>query len=116
MHSLNEELISSNHQLQTKVEQLEVLNDDISNLVNSTHLATLFLDPQLRIQRFTPSATAILNVLPVDIGRPVTDIVQKVGDPATTEDAWQVLKSLLPSQKTLEGAEAKCGCVKSAPT
>lgn len=101
MHSLNEELISANNQLQGKVEQLEALNDDMTNLINSTNVATLFLDRDLRIQWFTPAITAILNLLPGDVGRPITDIVQKVIDPELLEDARNVLHSLTSVERAL---------------
>ncbi len=73
LQSLNEELATVNSQLQDKLEELETANNDISNLLFSTNIATLFLDSELRIKRFTPALKELLNVLPADIGRSVSD-------------------------------------------
>jgi len=80
LQSLNEELSTVNNQLQTKVEELEVSNNDRANLLSSTEIGTLFLDGDRRIKGFTPAITKLLNVIPGDIGRPVTDISLKIID------------------------------------
>jgi two-component system, chemotaxis family, CheB/CheR fusion protein len=72
LQSLNEELNTTNNQLQAKVEELEVRTNDLNNLLNSSDVATLFLNRSLCIRWFTPSMKALLELLPSDIGRPIS--------------------------------------------
>ena len=71
LQSVNEELTTVNSQLQEKVEQLDTANSDMANLLKSTQIATLFLDSELRIKFFTPAMTRVLNLIPSDMGRPL---------------------------------------------
>jgi len=66
MQSLNEELQTVNHELQAKVDELSQANNDMKNLLNSTDIATLFLDEALHVRRFTPQATRIIKLIPGD--------------------------------------------------
>ncbi len=104
LQSLNEELSTVNNQLQEKVEELEAANDDFSNLLASTDMATIFLDTQLRIKRFTPATVRVLNVIPTDAGRPLSDIVCKVDDPHLIDEARNVLEKLIPLDAEVSGA------------
>ena len=76
LQSVNEELTTVNHELKSSVEDLSRANADLNNLMASTDIGTIFLDRQLRIHRFTPSAQKIFNLLPADMGRPLSDITQ----------------------------------------
>ena len=87
-----------NAQLQTKIDEVERASDDLSNLLTSTNIATVFLDPQLRIRRFTPAATRLFTLIPSDVGRPLADIAQKFADPKLLDDAQAVLQHLAPRQ------------------
>ncbi|HZE12927.1 MAG TPA: PAS domain S-box protein, partial [Chthoniobacterales bacterium] len=98
LQSVNEELITVNNELKNNVEELSRINADLNNLMASTDIATIFLDRQLRIQRFTPSAQKIFNLIPADLGRPLADITHRLSYPGLISDAEQVLKEL----KTLE--------------
>ena len=98
LQSLNEELGTVNAQLQTKIDEVERASDDLSNLLTSTNIATVFLDPQLRIRRFTPAATRLFTLIPSDVGRPLADIAQKFADPKLLDDAQAVLQHLAPRQ------------------
>jgi two-component system CheB/CheR fusion protein len=75
MQSLNEELNTVNSELQNKVESLSETNDDMQNLLNSTDIATIFLDCNLKIKRFTRQAKNIIKLIDSDIGRPLEDLV-----------------------------------------
>jgi two-component system CheB/CheR fusion protein len=102
IQSINEELHTVNVQLSTKVEQLDRSNSDIKNLFESTKVATVFLDPFLIIRSFTPEIANIYNLIPSDIGRPLTDIVSRLSYPTLREDVQAVLRTLQPIEKRVE--------------
>ncbi len=95
MQSLNEELQTVNVELQSKVSDFIKANDDMKNLLNSTEVATLFLDKELNIRRFTDPVTHIFKLRISDIGRPFTDLVSNLQYPEIGLHARQVLKSLI---------------------
>ncbi len=99
LQSLNEELTTVNNQLQEKVHELESANNDITNLLNCTDIATVFLDLECRIKRFTPAATQLFNFVGSDLGRPLGDITARFIDPDLLTDAQLVLRQLNPHEK-----------------
>ncbi|HEV7814135.1 MAG TPA: chemotaxis protein CheB, partial [Janthinobacterium sp.] len=99
MQSLNEELYTVNAELQSKVDDLSLVNSDMKNLLNSTDIATIFLDSGLRIRRFTTPATQIYKLIPSDLRRPLSDIVNDLDYPGLEADAQEVLRSLVFSEK-----------------
>jgi two-component system CheB/CheR fusion protein len=101
MQSLNEELQTVNAELQSKVEDLSRASNDMKNLLNSTDIATVFLDGALRVRRFTHSATRIIKLIPGDVGRPLSDIASDLNYPALQQDAAEVLRSLNFSEKEI---------------
>lgn len=106
MSALNEELQTLNAELQLKVDELAQVNDDMQNLLNSTDIATLFLDRELRIKRFTEQARRVVRLLSSDVGRPIADLVSQVRYDTLTDDARRVLESLQPHEaemQTLDG-------------
>lgn len=92
LQSLNEELTALNGQLQETLERQRTTSDDLQNVLYSTDVATLFLDSDLKIRFFTPSTRALFNLIPGDIGRPLSDLVALAADPRLTEDAHAVLE------------------------
>ena len=94
MQSLNEELQTVNSELQSKINDLTQVNNDMKNLLNSTEIATLFLDKKLNIRRFTDPVVKIFNIRTADIGRPYTDIVNNLQYQRMEEDAHAVLNDL----------------------
>jgi two-component system CheB/CheR fusion protein len=95
MQSLNEELQTVNHELQAKVDELSRSNNDMKNLLNSTDIATLFLDGDLNVRRFTTPTTKIIKLIPGDAGRPITDITTNLDYTDLATDAREVLRTLV---------------------
>jgi two-component system CheB/CheR fusion protein len=102
MQSMNEELQTVNHELQAKVDELSRTSDDMKNLLNSTDIATLFLDDALLVRRFTTQTTKVIKLIPSDVGRPITDIVTTMDYPELAENARQVLKTLAFVEKQVK--------------
>jgi len=99
LQSVNEELATVNAELQTKVADLSRANNDLNNLLAGTGIATIFVDHRLRILRFTPTASAIINLILSDVGRPVGHIVSNlVGYNRLVADAQAVLDTLIPKE------------------
>ena len=99
LQSVNEELSTVNTELQIKMLDLTRLNNDMNNLLSGTGIATLFVDHQLRILRFTPTASEIINLIPADAGRPVAHIVSNlVGYDRLVADTQSVLDTLIPKE------------------
>ena len=107
LQSLNEELSTTNGQLESKIAELEAANNDLDNLLISTDIATLFLDTELRIRRFTPAATGLFNLIPSDIGRPLADVAQKFTDPTLLSDAAAVLRDEMPPNVEVSGHDGR---------
>lgn len=95
MQSLNEELTTVNAEMQSKVEDLARTNDDMQNLLNSTEVATLFLDSDLHIKRYTEQARRLIKLIQTDIGRPVGDLVSNVVYDRLIPDCREVLRTLV---------------------
>lgn len=94
LQSLNEELTSINAELEDKVAELEAANDDLSNLFSSTDIATVFLDTDLCIRRFTSRTTDLFRIRDADVGRPLEDITRKIDDPGLIGDIRNALERL----------------------
>jgi two-component system CheB/CheR fusion protein len=104
LQSLNEELQTVNAELQSKVEELSAAHDDMRNLMNSTEVATIFVDNHLRIRRFTPEATKIVNLIQTDIGRPLEHVVSNLEYGNMIADLNDVLKKLTPKEVEVQTA------------
>lgn len=103
LQSVNEELATVNAELEIKVADLSRANNDMNNLFAGTGVAILFVDHQLRITRFTPTATRLIKLIQTDIGRPVGDIVSNLIDYTDlTEDVQGVLGDLLPREHEVQ--------------
>jgi len=101
MQSMNEELQTVNHELQSKVDELSLASNDMKNLLNSTDIATLFLDETLQVGRFTTQTSKIIKLIPGDMGRPITDITSTLLYPTLAEEAREVLRTLVFTEKTV---------------
>jgi two-component system CheB/CheR fusion protein len=101
MQSLNEELQTVNIELQRKVDDYIRINNDLKNLLDSTNIATLFLDRNLNIRQFTAQATNVFKLILSDIGRPFTDIAHNLNYPGISQDAHDVLLTLTAIEKDI---------------
>ena len=102
LQSLNEELQTVNAELQTKMDELARANDDMQNLLDSTAIATLFLDRDLRIKRFTNQAREIIRLVAGDVGRSIDDIVSHLRYDRLIADARRVLETLTPHEAEVQ--------------
>ena len=115
MQSLNEELQAMNAELQRKMGDYVQAKNDMENLYNSSQIATLFLDKKLNIRRFTEKMTGIIKMRNTDIGRPFTDLVSNLHYKEIESDVQQVLKTLIPIEKSIDTIDGKFFDVKITP-
>ena len=97
--STNEELSTVNQELKSKVDELWHANSDLHNLMGASAIATVFLDRELRITRYTSTAVPLFNLIPGDLGRPLTDLSHRLDYPDLRHDAAQVLAQLVPTER-----------------
>ncbi|MGE5303065.1 MAG: chemotaxis protein CheB [Alphaproteobacteria bacterium] len=98
MQSLNEELTTVNAELQSKVDDLSQTNDDMQNLLNSTDIATVFLDNDLNIKRFTEKTPSLVTLRPSDVGRPISELASNLETDDLIVLCRMVLKTLVPKE------------------
>jgi two-component system CheB/CheR fusion protein len=115
MQSMNEELQTVNAEQLSKMDELTWINSDMKNLLNSTEIVTVFLDNELRVRRFTPGADKLFSLLPGDVGRPLSDIVSALLYPEMTEEAREVLRTLVFSEKQIVTSDGRWFLVRIMP-
>jgi two-component system, chemotaxis family, CheB/CheR fusion protein len=101
LQSVNEELNTLNAELSKKVDELELLYGDLQNLFQSTQIATIFLDRESRIARFTPAATAVFRLADGDVGRPLSDFAARFDAQDVPQEVTRVLETLAPVERTI---------------
>ncbi len=94
LQSVNEELLTVNQELKHKVDEISQSNNDLQNLMSSTEIGTIFVDRDLCVRRYTPSAQSIFNLIPADIGRPLAHVTHKLAYEQLIHDAASVLETL----------------------
>ncbi|MFV3131954.1 chemotaxis protein CheB, partial [Niveispirillum sp. KHB5.9] len=102
LQSLNEELTALNSQLHETLERQRTTANDLQNVLYSTDVATIFLDPRLAIRFFTPATRSLFSILPGDVGRPLADLSSLAADGALIADAQSVLRSCVPMEREIE--------------
>ena len=108
MQSINEELATVNTELQAKVAELSRANNDMNNLLAGTGIGSVFIDHRLRILRFTPAASAIINLIATDVGRPVGHLVSNlVGYNQLVADAQEVLATLVTREVDVQTQDGR---------
>ncbi len=107
LRSLNEELSTVNSQLKEKIDQLQSANDDVKNFFSSTDLPTIFLDPDLKIQRYTPAAEQLLKMGPRDLNRPIYSLGRELVDEDLTNECKAVLQNFQPIRKEKQSYDGR---------
>ena len=107
LQSSNEELETVNFELNRKVTELDHANSYLQNLLNSTQVATIFLDSELHIRNFTPAAGSVFRLIAGDIGRPITDLAAQFADVGLVDDIKEVLRTLATRERDLAGAQGR---------
>lgn len=99
MQSLNEETITVNSELNSKIEQLNLVQSDLKNLLDNVNAGTLFLDYQLRIRSYTRDAVKVYRLIASDMGRPLGDITANLVGNTLLDDLHRVLETLIPCER-----------------
>ncbi|QDU10873.1 chemotaxis protein CheB [Gimesia aquarii] len=107
LHSVNEELYTVNTEHQRKIGELTLANNDLSNLMMSSNIGTIFLDRDLRIRRFTPSISSAFHVLEQDVGRPIEHIAYNLETPNLMESIRSVLEEEIMVESEVKSNEGK---------
>ncbi|BEQ16012.1 ATPase [Desulfoferula mesophila] len=107
LQSMNEELSTVNSELREKLQALHRAQSDIANLLNSTKVATIFLSAEMTIQRFTPEAKGVVNIINSDLGRPLRDLATNLKDQDLLGDAQKVLETLQPISREVQTNEGR---------
>jgi two-component system, chemotaxis family, CheB/CheR fusion protein len=115
MQSVNEELITVNAELQSKIEQLAGMQNDMKNLLDNTNIATLFLDGQMGIRRFTREAITIYRLVASDVGRPLADIKSNLDGEDLLVKAQSVLETLVPYETEVKTQNGEWYLVRIQP-
>ena len=107
LQSLNEETVTVNVELQSRIDELSQANDDLKNLFDSIEIASIFLDIDLNIRRFTTSMTRNIHLESRDIGRPLSLFATNLLDVNLTRDAAKVLKDLALVEREVKGNDGE---------
>jgi two-component system CheB/CheR fusion protein len=107
LQSFNEELRTVNNQLHDKIEEVESTTNDMANLLDTTEIATVFLDPGLRIKLFTPASTRLFKLIATDRGRSIGDIANRFTDGDLLREAQQLLRDLTPREKEVSTEDGR---------
>lgn len=112
---MNEELQTLNRELQSRVDELTLAGDDMANLLDSTQIATVFLDSELRVRRFTPRMVSIVNLLDTDIGRPLSDLTSRLQYPELADDVRGALADEVVRSREVGTVDARWFAVRVMP-
>jgi two-component system CheB/CheR fusion protein len=115
LQSVNEELMAVNNEYQYKIQELTEMNNDMSNLFLSSNIATLFLDNNMNIRKFTPAITSEINLMDFDIGRPLSDITHQLKYDYLLVDAKRVLHTFTSIENEIQSKSGKWYSLKILP-
>lgn len=105
LQSANGELNAANSELGYRISELSRANSDLKNLLENTQIATVFLDNDLQLKSFTPSAADVFKLMDSDVGRPITDIATRIEYPELREDVRRVLSTLVPVEREVSSED-----------
>jgi two-component system, chemotaxis family, CheB/CheR fusion protein len=115
LHSVNEELYTVNAEYQKRNVELMELNDDIEHLLNGTDVATIFLDRELRIRKFTPRIADIFEVIPHDVGRPIRAFAHSLSHDTLMDDIERVLRDGTTIEAQTTDGRGRCYFLRILP-
>ena len=115
LQSINEELMTVNAEQTAKNDELDKTSNDLLNLLNATEIATIFLDMNLNIRRFTPATATIFNLIESDIGRPIHHVTSNLVYDTLNEDLNKVLDTLAPKLIEVQTREARSYILRITP-
>ncbi len=115
LQSVNEELYTVNAEYQSKIHELTVLNNDMDNLLRSTGFATVFLDENLMIRKFTGPIQPLLNVMDQDVGRPLEHISTRLEYTGFLPDIRQVLRTRVAVEREVRARNGEWALVNITP-
>jgi two-component system CheB/CheR fusion protein len=113
--SANQELAATNLELQRRATDSAKAHDDLVNLVVSSDVATIFLDRDMRILRYTPRIAEFFNVIPADLGRPLLHITTRLDYPRLAEDAAEVFATLQALEREVRSKDGRDYIVRMHP-
>lgn len=115
LQSLNEEATTVNAELQCHIDELSKANDDMKNLLDSTQIATIFLDLDLCVRRFTPKAVEIIPLTSIDYGRPIKHFATALIDTDLAADASSILQDLGMKEQEVRSENGDCFRMRTRP-
>jgi two-component system, chemotaxis family, CheB/CheR fusion protein len=105
LQSVNEELTTVNGELAHRVQELTRATSDLKNFLESTQIATVFLDNELRVMNFTPAITQVLHLVETDVGRPIAHIKARIPIEALYDDVRNVLRTLASAEREVSAPD-----------
>jgi two-component system CheB/CheR fusion protein len=105
LQSVNEELYTLNTEYQSKIQELAEINNDLDNLLEHTRIATLFLDRNLRIRKYTKSAIKLLKLVQHDVGRSIRDLSLGIACADLIERVGSVLETGEPQEEKVHAED-----------
>ncbi|MEN9935387.1 MAG: hypothetical protein RLZZ387_1966 [Chloroflexota bacterium] len=107
LQSINEELLTVNQELKHKVDEVSRAHSDLQNLMTSTAIGTIFVDRELRIKRYTPSAQAVINLIATDVNRPLAHLTHQLDYDQLLSDVTRVLALLAPIEREVASRDGR---------
>ncbi len=115
IQAVNEELSTLNQELRANVEQVSRSNSDLNNLISSTDIATIFLDREGRIRRYTPRALDLFQLISTDVGRPLSDLRHRLQGENLLDDARRALESLQSVEREISSEDGRAWMQRVVP-
>ncbi|MFP4619333.1 MAG: chemotaxis protein CheB [Spirochaetaceae bacterium] len=115
LQSVNEELYTVNAEYQNKIEELTMVNNDIKNFLNNTDIGMVFLDKNLTIRKYTPAVSSAINIMEMDIGRPLEHLTRNIRYPNFIKKVKEVLETLVPVEEEIVTKENRYMMMKINP-